>query len=250
MTHEAFPETEQHEIAMRYIAETARGLVWVAATQVSTRGNGCVELTDGAFGREAVDFTGAADHLSIHQGRAIAGSQFNHLLFPNTRSIISLLEEVMPASMRFDRYGMVELTLEVISPGREVLGYSGVMKVAALEEAGIEVTKGIRMPGGDPAEEDGIPGAWYPDGRFVPKANIAVATLAILETAETNKVSVIIERDAEQRPVVLTAHPGEVAPPFPIKTASEAFSKISLDYWVEHAFVIFTESSTPDTVQQ
>lgn len=269
MTDEAFPRTDEQGPAMHYTFETANGPLQVSATQESTRGDGSVELTGEPFNREAVDFTAVADHLSIHQDGAVAGSQFNGDLFPDAQSVTSFLTEAMPASMQFDQHGMVELTLDVALPGHEALGYSGVKEVAELEAAGITVDSGVRTPGGEPAVEDGLSGAWYPEmvrdnetGRFVVKTTESgeianphgkfepeakIATVTDPEAAATSKVSVVMRRDPESgRPVVLTAYPGEIAPPFPAKITTEAFSMDSLqgtsaEYWNNHAFIKFAE---------
>lgn len=168
--------------------------------------------------------------------------------------------------MQFDQHGMVGMTLDVDLPGHEALGFSGVKEVAELEAAGVRVESGIRTPGGEPAVEDGVSGAWYPEvvrdetgrlvvkttetgeianphGKFEPEAKIATATNP--EDAATTKVSVIMRRDTETgRPVALTAYPGEIAPPFPAKITTEAFSMNTLigpqaEYWGKHAFIKF-----------
>jgi hypothetical protein len=267
MTDEAFPVAGQQAPALQYAFETTNGPAQVTATQESTRGDGSVELTGDPFSREAVDFSGVIDHLSIHQDGAVAGSQFNGDLFPDAQSVTSFLSEAMPASMQYDQHGMVELTLDVALPGHETLGYSGVKEVAELEAAGVTVESDVRTPGGEPAVEDGFSGAWYPEmvrdsetgrfvvkttetgevanphGKFEPEAKIAAVTDP--EAAATSKVSVVMRRDPESgRAVVLTAYPGEIAPPFPAKITTEAFSMDSLhgaqaEYWNNHAFVKF-----------
>lgn len=264
-----FEEAASQEQAIRtvYSFETAQGAAQVTANQESTRGDGMVELTGDPFGREAVDFTAVADHLSIHQDGNVAGSQFNGDLFPDVQAVTSFLSAALPETMQFDQHGMVEMTLNVDLPGHEPLGFSGIKEVAELEAAGVVVESGIRTPGGEAATEDGISGAWYPEmirdnetgkfvvkttesgevanphGKFEPEAKIATVTDP--EAAATSKVSVVMRRDPESsRPVVLTAYPGEIAPPFPAKITTEAFSMDSLNgpqaaYWDKHAFVKF-----------
>ena len=275
MKDEDFPVVSQQEEApvLQYAFETSSGTAQVTATQESTRGDGVVELTGDPFTRETVDFSGVIDHLSIHQDGDVAGSQFNGDLFPDAQTLISFLSEAMPASMQFDQHGMAELTLDVTLPGHEKLGYSGVKEVAELEATGFTVESGIRTPGGEPAVEDGLSGAWYPEmvrnsetgrfevkttesgevanphGKFEPEAMISVVTDP--EAAATSKVSIVMRRDPESGlPVVLTSYPGEIAPPFPAKITTEAFSMDSLhgtaaEYWKDHAFVKFENNPTP-----
>lgn len=260
---------DQQSGDLPYTMETSLGTASITARQESTRGDGTVELSGDKFSRDAVDFSAVAGHLSIHQDGAVAGSQFRGDLFPGADSVTTFLSQALPESLQFDQHGMVELTLEVDMPQHEALGFSGVKSIAELETAGVSVESSIRTPGGEPAVEDGIPGAWYPElvrdsstgqfvvkttesgevanphGKFEPEAKIATVTNP--ESAATNKVSVVMRRDPESgSPVVLTAYPGEIAPPFPAKITTEAFSMDSLrgasaEYWTNHAFVRFAE---------
>lgn len=76
--------SQEQAITSAHSFETSQGFAQVTARQESTRGDGKVGLTGDPFSRELVDFT-AADHLSIHQDGAVAGSQFNGDLFPDAK---------------------------------------------------------------------------------------------------------------------------------------------------------------------
>ncbi|MDQ3159125.1 MAG: hypothetical protein M3P98_03270 [bacterium] len=261
-------QAEQSKGNPAYTMETNLGAATIVSSQESTRGDGTVELSGEPISSDAVDFSAVADHLSIHQDGAVAGSQFDGDIFPDAEAVTSFLTQALPSSMRFDQHGMIELTLDVDLQGHETLGFSGVKSVAELEAAGVTVESGIRTPGGEPALEDNIKGAWYPEmvrddtgkfvvkitesgevanphGKFEPEANIATVTDP--KAAATSKVSVVMRREPESgRAVVLTAYPGEIAPPFPAKITTEAFSQDSLhgsqaDYWNNQAFVKFVE---------
>jgi len=201
-----------------YSVETPLGTVVVISHRETTRGSGAVELSGEKFGRDAVVFTGLRDHLSIHQGGEIAGSQFKGEVFANAAVLEGFLQQALPAEIQYDQSGMVEMTLEIQLPDNESIGYSGIKSIEDIQTAGIAVAKGMRLPGGEPGIED----------------------------AKTNKVSIVMRKDPTSgRPVVLTAYPGEIAPPFPAKITTEAFSADSLrdgkaaDYWQTHAFIKF-----------
>ena len=134
---------------------------------------------------------------------------------------------------------------------------------------GVSIEHGMRIPGGEPAEVDGVKGAWYPEavrdpetgrfetatntdgsvknphGKFEPDALIATTTEdAIQGVSSTDKITVIIQKNPETAaPTVLTIFPGENAPAFPAKIQSEAYQVDTLQggpeaaYWREHAFV-------------
>ncbi len=250
-----------------YDIETARGVIQVSATQESTKGDGSVELSGESFDVKSIDYSHVQEHLAIHQDEKVAGSQFNGDLFNNSTTVVSFLAEVLPPILQYDQYGRVELTLDIQLPNHESLGYSGVKSITELEARGIHIESGIRISGGESAIEEGIKGAWYPEmardpetgsfvvkkteegeivnphGKFEPEANIA--SVSSIEDVETNKVSIVIERDSKTaRPTVLTIYPGEVAPPFPVKISTEDFSTNSLhgkeaEYWSSHAFIKF-----------
>lgn len=250
-----------------YVAETSSGRAEVTARQETTRGDGTLELSGDKFSREKVDFTGVREHLRIHQGGEVAGSQFDGEVFPDAQAVESFITQALPEGIQFDQFGRVEMTLTVELPNHETIGYSGVKSVTELQADGVQVEKGMRTPGGEPGEVDGLQGAWYPEmtrdaetgafvvartesgdvknshGKFEPEASIATVTDS--EEAKTNKLSVVMQKDPETgRAVVLTAYPGEISPPFPAKITTEAFSADSLegnaaDYWRDHAFIKF-----------
>jgi|SRR5665647_2046316 len=254
-----------------YAIETARGAIQVYATQESTRGDGSVELSGDTFDRSTIDFSGVQKHLAIHQDGEVAGSQFNGDLFPDSQTVVGFLSEVLPSTLQYDQHGRVELMLDVQLPNHEALGYSGVKSVAELEAYDAHIESSVRTPGGEPAEEDGIKGAWYPEmvrgpetgsfvvkktdsgevanphGKFEPEASIA--TVFDTKAAETNKVSIVMQRNPETgRPMVLTAYPGEIVPAYPAKITTEAFYADSLhgkeaEYWSQHAFIKFAEQA-------
>ncbi len=262
-------QTSTPALGLSYTVELEGIPTQVTIKQESTRGNGSVELTGEAFSKNEIVFSGVADHLKIHTNGEIAGSQFNGELFPDADSVISFLKKVLPETLQFDQHDMIEMTLDVRMSGGNILGYSGVKPVAELEKLGAVVISAIRTPGGVSAEEDGIPGAWYPEmvrdpetgrfaikttdsgevanphGKFEPEANIAELTDST--DAATNKVSVVLRRDPETgQPIVLTAYPGEIAPPYPAKINTDAYSANSLqgsarEYWRNHAFMMFSK---------
>lgn len=238
----------------------------VRLEQTSTRGDGTVELGE-VFDRGTIDFSAATGHLSIHTDGEVAGSQFDGEQFRSPEAIVSKVAESLPDSLQYDQHGMAELTLTM--EGTRV-GFTGVKSLQELEGVeGVTVERGMRMPGGEPAEVDGIRGAWYPEavrnpetgrfetatnsdgsiknphGKFEPEALIAkVSQEAMSVASATDQLTVIIRKDpATGAPTVLTMYPGEVAPAFPAKIQSESFQMDTLQggpeaaYWAEHAFV-------------
>ena len=238
----------------------------VTIEQTSTRGDGSVELGE-EFARDAIDFSRVVDHLSIHTEGTVAGSQFNGDIFTAPEVVIEKTATALPASLHYDQHGRAELTLGFEGTA---VGYTGVKLVSELEGlAGVQIVRGMRMPGGEPAEVEGITGAWYPEtsrnpatgkfevvtapdgsiknpqGKFEPEALIAhVAQGAESEALATDKITVIVQKNPETNtPTVLTIFPGENAPAFPAKIESEAFQANTLQsgpeaaYWAEHAFV-------------
>lgn len=261
------PEEYSNLGSQSYAVETSQGHANVVAHQETTRGDGTLELRGNKFGRESVGFSGVKEHLAIHQGSEVAGSQFNGELFPDSESLVTFLSQVLPEELEYDQFGRVEITLDVKLPNQEALGFSGVKSIEELKAEGVEIEKGVRTPGGEEGEVGGVKGAWYPEvirnpetgkfetatnpdgsiknphGKFEPEASIATVTDA--KAAETTKVSVVILQDQEtSEPFVVTAYPGEIAPPFPAKIQSEAFSVDTLkgkeaEYWEKHAFIKF-----------
>ena len=233
--------------------------------QFSTRGDGKVELKE-AFHKDEIDFSGAVDHLRIHTEGDVAGSQFNSEVFDSPEAVIDMVKHVLPESLDFDQNGMAELTLTVEN---SVMGFTGVKSLDAIKSMpGVKLEQGMRIPGGEPAEVDGIKGAWYPEsgrnaegkfevildgqgnvknphGKFEPEAWLAqVDSATAKETLATDKVTVIIRKNQESGvPEVLTAYPGENAPAFPAKIDTESYKADSLktgqgaEYWKTHAFL-------------
>lgn len=237
----------------------------VRVEQTSTRGSGVVELGE-QFGRDSIDFTRASEHLAIHTDGEVAGSLFNGELFPDADTIIGKVRASLPESLQYDQHGRAELT---ITTEGEVVGYSGVKPKAELGHVdGVRIEKAMRTPGGEPAEVEGVTGAWFPEmarkpeggfgvvtnpdgsvknphGKFEPEAWIAhVSEGGMKQASATDKMTVILQKDPEsQLPVALTIFPGENAPAFPTKIESETFQVDTLQggpeaaYWDEHAFV-------------
>jgi|GEM_PF-3043462 len=234
--------------------------------QKSTRGDGSVELGE-AFEKNNIDFAGVMSHISIHAGGEDAGSQFDGEQFDSPESVIEAVRGLLPESLQYDQYGRAELTILIEG---ESVGFTGVKSLQELEGfEGVSIEHGMRIPGGEPAEVDGVKGAWYPEavrdpetgrfetatntdgsvknphGKFEPDALIATTTEdAILGVSSTDKVTVIIQKNPETAvPTVLTIFPGENAPAFPAKIQSEAYQADTLQggpeagYWREHAFV-------------
>lgn len=258
--------SDNEKLSSRYSLETSFGPINVTATQESTRDDGTVELSGDTFSRDQIDFSGVKDHLSIHTGGQVAGSQFNGNLFPDSDTIVSFFSSVLPAELQFDQHGRVEMTLDVSLPTGDTLGYSGVKSIAELEASGVYAEKGIRTPGGIADEIDGIKGAWYPEmfrdesGSYVVKhtetgevanphgkfeSEALIATVPNVESTATNRVSIVMQKNPETgQATVLTAYPGEIAPPFPTKINTETYQSDSLhskeaEYWSTHAFIKF-----------
>jgi hypothetical protein len=239
----------------------------VQIVQTSTRGEGVIEQGE-AFSRDAIDFSGALDHLSIHTEGTVAGSQFNGELFASPQDVVDRVTSVLPEELHYDQHGRAELT---ITTEGTVLGYSGVKPLHELEQLdGVNVVQGVRTPGGEPAEVDSIKGAWFPEmvrspetgrfevatnpdgsvknphGKFEPEALIAhVEEGALPQALATDKLTAIVQKNPETGvPTVLTVFPGENAPAFPAKIESEAFQVDTLQggpeaaYWGNHAFIM------------
>lgn len=234
--------------------------------QGSTRGDGSVELAE-PFSREDIDFSRAIDHIGIHTEGSVAGSQFNGTLFKSPESVADMLRMVLPEGMQYDQHNRAEITIAVEG---QTLGYAGVKPLGELEgQEGITIERAARMPGGEPATEEGIKGVWYPEmarntetgkyevavdaegnvknphGKFEPEALIAVIEPgSISQAMATNKATIIIQKNPENSlPTVLTVFPGENAPAFPARIQSETFQMDTLQggpeaaYWNEHAFI-------------
>ncbi len=235
----------------------------VSIRQISTRGNGVVQKGE-KFNRDSIDFSATIDHMKIHIGDEIAGSQFNGELFILPEDVVVFIKSSLPKDLYFDQNGMAEVSLKF----KDIkTGFSGVQSIEYLESLGVSAEKRMRMPGGELGEEDGIVGAWYPEtvrdketggfvvatnpdgtiknrhGKFEPEALIATVDDKTAKTAmSTDKISVIIMNN-NGVPLVLTAYPGEIAPQFPAKIQSEDYLSDTLDdetmrkFWETHAFI-------------
>ncbi len=238
----------------------------VRIEQTSTRGDGSIEH-DEAFERDSIDFSRVVDHLGIHTEGTVAGSQFNGEVFATPESVTETIKAALPEGLRYDQHGRAELTLSVEGT---VIGYSGVKPLSELEGLdGVRIEQGMRMPGGEAAEVEGIKAAWFPEmarhpesgkfevatnpdgtvknphGKFEPEALIAhVEEGALPQALATDKLTVILQKNPKNGlPTALTIFPGENAPAFPAKIESETFQADTLQggpeaaYWAEHAFI-------------
>ncbi|HSE61236.1 MAG TPA: hypothetical protein VLA88_02990 [Candidatus Saccharimonadales bacterium] len=240
------------------------GAPGVRIEQTSTRGDGRVEQGE-AFERDGIDFSRVTDHLRIHTDGEVAGSQFNGELFPQPEAVVDFVKGALPERLHYDQHGRAELTLTT----DDVVGYSGVKPISELEAAGLPVERGMRMPGGEPGEVEGIKGAWFPEmarnpetgrfevaidsegsvknphGKFEPEANIVHVDKDDMASAlATEKMTVILQKNPEsEQPTALTIFPGENAPAFPAKIQSATYQADTLQtgpeakYWAEHAFI-------------
>jgi len=241
--------------------------------QTSTRGDGTVALGE-TFARDDIDFSSVIEHLRIHTEGSVAGSQFNGKEFPTPEDIISSVASALPEQLQYDQHGRAELTLTAEGV---VVGYSGVKPLGELDGiVGVRIEQGVRTPGGEPGEAEGIKGAWFPEmvrnpqtgrfeiatnpdgsvknphGKFEPEASIAHVDEAVCrEALATDKATVIIQKNPESgAPTVLTIFPGENAPAFPTKIESEGLQVDTLqggpeaEYWAEHAFIIQSPAAT------
>ncbi len=252
-----------------YQVETSLGKAEVSARQETTRAEH-VESSGQKFTKDSIDYSAVLSHLGIHTGGEVAGSQFSGELFSSAEDIVKFIGEVLPSELEYDQFGRVELTLDVALPEGQAIGYAGVKSVEELQRSGISPQPAMRTPGGESGEVDGLKGAWYPEtvrdasGAFVvataedgsvknPRAKFEpealIGQVDNPDAAKTTRLSVVIQLDRESgKPVVLTAYPGEIAPPFPVKIDTENFKVNTLHdgpeakYWKEHAFLKF---STP-----
>jgi serine/threonine protein phosphatase PrpC/tRNA A-37 threonylcarbamoyl transferase component Bud32 len=244
--------------------ETPQG---VEVQQITTRGPE-LKLSEEHFSPSDIDFAKSSQHLTIHHGGEVAGGQFNSERFANPSDVVELVTRSLPDKIHYDQFGRAEITLKIASPDGKPLGYSGVLSAAELAARipGAKIETAARTPGGVPGELNGMKGTWYPEmvkdasGKFVvdrdaegavknpkfkfePDARIAtVPAEALKRGLETDKVTVVIQKDAAGKPTVVTMFPGENAPAFPahiekygVKTthAESAESK----FWSDHVFL-------------
>ena len=240
--------------------------------QITTRGDGKMEKGE-LFKKTEINFGSAMEHLKIHHGGEVAGSQFNSKIFKESADVEKKIKEALPDELNYDQYGRAELTINI--GGGERVGWSGVVDLKEFQKIApnVRVEKRSRNPGGIEGEENGIKGAWYPEmtkdaesgrfvvakdaagniqnlkGKFEPFANIA--TIVKEENPnfdnlmKTSKMTVIIQKDKQSgQPTVLTVFPGDNAPPVPAKINSETFKMDTLGeetqetkFWSNHAFI-------------
>jgi hypothetical protein len=238
--------------------------------QNTTRGDGTVEKGE-SFNKSEIDFGASLEHLQIHHGGEVAGSQFNPDVLSDPKAVEELLKQLLPDQLDYDQFGRAEITLDVSNPSDAPIGWSGVKSIDEIRSAfpDAEIEETMRMPGGEEATEDGVAGAWYPEmarnpdtgrfevavdsqgnvknpkGKFEPRASIAtVDPERFKDIAQTKKLTLIIQKDRQtQRPTVMTIFPGENAPMFPAKIQAEDYQADTLHnsnesrYWAGHAFV-------------
>ena len=238
--------------------------------QITTRGDGTL-IKGETFWRDDIDFGASLEHLKIHHGGEVAGSQFNNELFKNPKEVEILIKELLPKTLKYDQHGRAELTLDISHNKEKSIGWTGVKSIEEVRQMfpDAKFEKKQRNSGGIEAVEDGVKGAWYPEAamdpktkeyvavldaegniknpkyKFEPDANIAsVSREKFQEASKTDKLTVIIQKDGKtEKPVVLTVYPGECAPAFPAKINSELDIPNTIGdsketkFWSEHAFI-------------
>jgi hypothetical protein len=232
--------------------------------QITTRGDGALEFGE-EFRVEDINFGSSLEHLKIHQGGDVAGSQFNGELIKDSDDLKFLLKKLLPPTLHYDQFGRAELTLNVDSI--EPVGYSGVKSLEEIRETfpDTKIEQRVRIPGGTEDIVDGMEGAWYPEtvrtnnglevaktpegeiknqkAKFEPKANIVRIPKDKFQTvAKTNKFTAIIQK-IDNKPTVLTIFPGENAPAYPARINTESYKADSTGdsketkFWNDHAFI-------------
>ena len=224
--------------------------------QTTTRANK-LQLSGETFNSSQIDFLSAIQHVKIHTGGEVAGSQFKG--FASPEEVARLVQSALPHTLHYDNFGRAELTLQL---DRDV-GFTGVVERSALEAShpGVSIKSIQRTPGGTSEVVEGVRGAWFPEteldasGKFVVKTNAdgqpanpkfkfePDALIAEGVPAESTKLlTVIIQKNREGKPQVVTMFPGENAPAFPtvmerwgINTAKP--DTIERRYWDSHVFL-------------
>lgn len=237
--------------------------------QITTRGDGTLEKK-GEFSRDDIDFGASLEHLRIHHGGEVAGSQLNGEVFAGPDDVQAMLKRLLPEKLHYDQFDRAEITLDISHEGQQPVGWSGVKSVEEIRQnfPAAKVEQRVRMPGGTEETIDGVGGAWYPEtarskegrfevvkddagnvrnpkAKFEPKANIArIPKERFQEASKTNKLTVIIQKDRNtQHPTVLTIFPGENAPAYPAKIDTADYKASSLGntketrFWKEYAFI-------------
>lgn len=207
----------------------------------------------------------AARHVNIHSDGEIAGSQFSGDAFSDPDELIGFMGAILPDTISYDQSGRAELTLDIKNPNNLPIGYTGVKSMDELSQTeGVTLIKSMRTPGGDPDVVDGVQGAWYPEtsrdpesGRYIEVKNpdgslknphakfeqeVTIAKVTNPTAMETSKVTLVIQKDQEGVPGLLTIFPGENAPAIPALVDTEAYKANTLngfgsEYWANHAFI-------------
>ena len=238
--------------------------------QITTRGNGNIEK-GAEFTKEKISFGSSLEHLKIHHGGNVAGSQFNNKIIKEPQDAEKLIKKLLPEQLNYDQHDRAEITLNISHDNKEALGWTGVKSVEDIHNLfpNTIIEQKIRIPGGEEAEINGTKGAWYPEmsknpesgqfevvkdsngniknphGKFEPVANIATVNEdEFKNVSKTNKLTIIIQKNKDtQEPTVLTIFPGENAPMYPSKINSESFKLDTLEgssesnYWKNHEFI-------------
>ena len=235
----------------------------VSVEQMSTRGDGSIEVGQ-EFNTSDVDYSSAVEHLAIHMDgdEKVAGSQFSGDIFNSPDDVVEMVKMALPGSINYDQHNRAEITISVEGSN---IGYSGVKSLEELKQIpGATIEKGIRIPGGELEEVDGVKGAWYPETKRTEKGNEVIVDESgnVLnphfkfepevwiakvddESAKaalsTNKMTVIIQKSEGDVPKVLTIFPGENAPALPAKIEKYGVDTLQAgpetSYWEEHAFI-------------
>src|SRR3989338_9869077 len=140
--------------------------------QITTREKG-VLIKGETFWRDDIDFGASLEHLKIHHGGEVAGSQFNNELFKNPKEVEILIKELLPKTLKYDQHGRAELILDISGSKEQSIGWTGVKSVEEIQKMfpDAKFEKKQRNSGGTEAVEDGIKGAWYPEKTRDPETN-------------------------------------------------------------------------------
>ncbi len=218
-----------------------------------------LELSGETIPKSELSFDGLVAHLARHF-EGTAGSQFNRDVFPNAEALAKTIYEALPDRLRLDADGRVELTLP-LKKGTTPVGWTGVVSLADLRAAGVPVRREARLPGGirETIDVNGQPisGSWYPetnrDGTPVQPPNpkfkfVADALIADAPQAPTDRITVVINKNREGKPEVLTSFPGDNAPAQPARIGKFNVDTIGngpeTQYWNNHVFLSGKPSGT------
>lgn len=241
--------------------------------QIPCQGEEVLESLE-SFDKNSIDWSRLLDHLSIHMDGETAGSQFDSAVFKSPQEVVDLIMAALPDTIPLDQHRSALITIDIAKEhGPMMVGWAGVKAVSEIRSIypEAEIKKEIRMPGGVEDNVDGLEGAWYPErkynpetksadivlgddgqpvnprAKFEPKANIVrVAEDKFREVAATSKIALVIVKNREEdKPVAVTAYPGENAPAFPARIQTKSgYKKDTLSpdsyetrYWQDHVFI-------------